>query len=56
MKWADTIEVKADFKSAGSLSVYVVDISYNMGTCALPDMYALRLLVYILGKALMPML
>ena len=40
-------------------------ISYNMGTRALPDMYALSpqvgpaalgLLAYISGKALMPML
>ena len=34
----------------------VEHISYNIGTCALPDMYmyALGLLTYISGKALMP--
>ena len=39
----------------------VYHISYNMGTRALPDMYALGpaalgLLAYISGKALVPML
>ena len=36
----------------------VLHISYNIGTCALPDIYALALgcCVYISGKALLPML
>ena len=28
----------------------------NMGTCCLPDIYTLRLQVYISGKSLLPML
>ena len=34
----------------------MLHISCNIGTCDLPDMYALGLWAYISGKSLMPIL
>ena len=50
---------KAEQFLSGLIVPEVVNISYNTGTCALPDIYTLAAFghcAYISGKALLPVL